>query len=43
MDQKRGGGVRINTVDRAETTIVVDGKDGATGNFRLRVECRQYR
>lgn len=45
MDQKRGGGsIRINTVDRAETHfVVVDGKDGATGNFRLRVECRQYR
>lgn len=45
MDQSRGGGsVRITTVDRAETHfVVVDGKDGQTGNFRLRVDCRNYR
>ncbi len=45
MDQGRGGGsVRITTVDRAEThLIVVDGKKGVTGNFRLRVDCRTYR
>ena len=45
MDQGRGGGsVRITTVDRSETHfVVIDGKDGQTGNFRLRVDCRNYR
>lgn len=45
MDQGgRGGSVRITTVDRPENHfIVVDGKNGFTGNFRLRVDCKTYR
>jgi hypothetical protein len=45
MDQSRdGGSVRITTVDRPENHfIVIDGKDGQTGNFRLRVDCKTYR
>lgn len=36
--------VRITTVNRAERHLLwVDGKEGATGNFRLEVKCRNYR
>ena len=41
---RRRGSVRITTVDRPENHfIVVDGKNGFTGNFRLRVDCETYR
>ncbi|MFM2247643.1 MAG: hypothetical protein RL071_3717 [Pseudomonadota bacterium] len=40
----RGGKITITTVDRPEAHLVwVDGKEGATGNFRLTVRCRTYR
>jgi hypothetical protein len=36
--------VRITTVNRAERHLIwVDGKAGATGNFRIEVQCRTYR
>lgn len=45
MDVSKGGGeIMVQTVDNAQRYLVgVDGKNGATGNFRLTVECRQYR
>lgn len=44
-DTSRGGGsITITTVNKPETHLVwVDGKNGATGNFRLEVKCRVYR
>lgn len=40
----RGGTITITTVDRAESHLVwIDGKYGATGNFRIDVKCRKYR
>ncbi len=40
-DNHRGGGkIMIETFDRPETWLIaVDGKGGATGTFRLKVEC----
>ena len=39
-----GGTLRLTTVDNPEThLIVVDGKQGAYGNFRLTVNCKTYR
>ncbi len=36
--------IRITSVSRAEQHLVwVDGKEGATGNFRLEVKCKAYR
>lgn len=36
--------VRIQTVQRPERHLIwVDGKAGATGNFRIEVQCRNYR
>lgn len=45
MDVGRGGGtIMVQTVDRPQRYMLgVDGKNGATGNYRLTVECRQYR
>lgn len=45
MDTKRGGGkVRMTTVNNPQTyLLVVDGKKGAEGNFRLTVKCSTYR
>lgn len=41
---ERGGKITITTVDRPEAHLLwVDGKRGATGNFRLTVNCRRYR
>ncbi len=41
---RRGGTIVITTVDKPEKHLVwVDGKNGATGNFRLEVKCRLYR
>lgn len=41
---RRGGMITITTVSNPETHLVwVDGKFGATGNYRLEVECRPYR
>ncbi len=40
----RGGSVQVATVDRAQTYLIaVDGKQGAVGNFRLSVDCWNYR
>lgn len=39
-----GGKIRITTVNEPEVHVVaVDGKQGATGNFRLTVTCSTYR
>lgn len=45
MDTKPGGGkIRVTTVDKPQVFVVaVDGKQGATGNFRLTVTCSNYR
>ncbi|MDP6933309.1 MAG: hypothetical protein QGG40_10355 [Myxococcota bacterium] len=45
MDTSVGNGyVRMTTVTKAQTYLVgVDGKNGATGNFRLTVRCTTYR
>ena len=45
MDVTRGGGtVIVTAVDNPLYVLVgVDGKNGATGNFRLTVDCRKYR
>jgi hypothetical protein len=45
MSTKRGGGtIRITSVDKPEShLIIVDGKKGVTGNFRLSVKCTTYR
>ncbi len=40
----RGGTITITTVNQPEAHLVwVDGKVGATGNFRIDVNCRKYR
>jgi hypothetical protein len=42
--KKAGGSIRITTVDKPEThLVIVDGKRGATGNFRIKVSCGTYR
>jgi hypothetical protein len=39
----RGGKITITTVAKPEHHLIwVDGKKGATGNFRLTVNCREY-
>lgn len=39
-----GGTLRLSTVDKAETYfVIVDGKQGVSGNFRLDIRCRNYR
>jgi len=45
MDVSSGGGrITVATVDRPQRYILaVDGKNGAEGNFRLTVECNEYR
>jgi len=45
MDTQFGGGtLRLTTVKNPQTYLIaVDGKDGANGNFRLTVNCRNYR
>lgn len=45
MDTHEGGGkIRMTTVDNPQIYVVgVDGKNGATGNFRLTVVCSTYR
>ena len=41
---RRGGKITITTVNKPETHLVwVDGKYGATGNYRMEVKCREYR
>lgn len=41
---RRGGKITITTVGNPESHLVwVDGKFGATGNYRMEVHCRQYR
>ena len=41
---RRGGKITITTVNKPEQHLVwVDGKYGATGNYRLEVKCREYR
>jgi hypothetical protein len=40
----RGGSIDIATVNTGEHhLIIIDGKKGAEGNFRLQVKCRTYR
>ncbi len=45
MDTKSGGGtLTLTSVDRAQTyLIVVDGKEGQSGNFSLKADCKTYR
>ena len=45
MDTRSGGGtLRLTTVKNAQTYLIaVDGKQGASGNFRLTVNCGTYR
>ena len=45
MDVSPGGGsITVQTVDRPQRYILaVDGKDAASGNFRLTVTCNEYR
>ncbi len=45
MDTDRGSGsVRVTTVNKAQTyLVVVDGKEGVSGNFRISVKCSSYR
>ena len=40
----RGGKIHVTTVNKPQTyLLVVDGKHGAEGNFRLDVKCHTYR
>lgn len=43
-DAERGGGhVRITTLNNpSEYLVVVDGKEGVTGPFRLTIECKEH-
>ena len=45
MDTSKGGGtIRITTVQRPEThLLIVDGKKGKEGNYRISVKCGPYR
>jgi len=45
MDTHKGGGkVRLTTVNKPQTYLLaVDGKKGATANFRITVKCSTYR